>query len=114
MEADQARLKAYDDNEKVALAQVRARSENEAALRAAVRSVQTTEGYLKIVAPFDGVVTDRFGHKGSLAGPALQLRNQCSVFNKSRACACSFRFPKRSLLRSRWKQGQFHSPRLSW
>ena len=70
MEADQARLKAYDDNEKVALAQVRASSENEAALRAAVRSVQTTESYLKIVAPFDGVVTDRFAHKGSLAGPA--------------------------------------------
>ena len=70
MEADQARLKAYDDHEKVALAQVRARSENEAAMRAAARSVQTTEGYLEIVAPFDGVVTDRFAHKGSLAGPA--------------------------------------------
>ena len=70
MEAEQARVKAAEDNEKVALAQVKARSENEAAMRAAVRSVQTAESYLRIVAPFDGIVSERYAHKGSLAGPA--------------------------------------------
>lgn len=35
-----------------------------------VRSVQMAENYLRIVAPFDGVITERNAHKGPLAGPA--------------------------------------------
>jgi membrane fusion protein, multidrug efflux system len=70
VEAEQARVQAYRDNEKAALAQARAVAESEAAARAAARSAQTTESYLRIVAPFDGVVTERNAHKGSLAGPA--------------------------------------------
>ncbi len=70
VEAEQARVQAYKDNERAALAQVNALSENEAATRAAVRSAQTAENYLRIVAPFAGVISERNAHKGSLAGPA--------------------------------------------
>jgi membrane fusion protein, multidrug efflux system len=70
VEAEQARVQAFKDNEKAALAQVKAIVENEAAARAAARSVQTTEDYLRIVAPFGGVITERNAHKGSLAGPS--------------------------------------------
>ncbi len=76
MEAEQARVQAYKDNEKAALAQVNAFSENESATRAAARSVQMTEAYLRIAAPFDGVITERNAHKGSLAGPANAAASQ--------------------------------------
>jgi membrane fusion protein, multidrug efflux system len=75
-EADQARVQAYRDNERAALAQARAVAEGEAAARAAARSAQTAESYLRIVAPFDGVVTERNAHKGSLAGPAGAAASQ--------------------------------------
>lgn len=70
VEADHARVQALKDNEKVAQAQIKAITESEAAARAAARGVQTTENYLRIVAPFDGVIVERIAHKGSLAGPA--------------------------------------------
>ncbi len=69
MEAEQARVQAFRDNESATLAQVTAISENEIAARAAVRSMRTTESYLRIVAPFDGIITERNAHEGSLAGP---------------------------------------------
>jgi len=40
-----------------------------AAARAAVRSLQEMEKYLRITAPFSGVITDRYAHIGALAGP---------------------------------------------
>jgi RND family efflux transporter MFP subunit len=70
MEAEQARVQVYGNNEKAAQAQVQALAENEAATKAAVKSVEATENYLRIVAPFDGVITERNAHKGSLVGPA--------------------------------------------
>jgi len=70
VEAEQARVQAFKDNEKVAQAQIKAITESEAGARAAMRGVQTTENYLRIVAPFDGVIVERNAHKGSLAGPA--------------------------------------------
>lgn len=70
MEAEEARVQVYKENENAALAQVRALGENESATRAAARSMEATEGYLRIVAPFDGVITERNAHKGSLAGPS--------------------------------------------
>jgi membrane fusion protein, multidrug efflux system len=70
VEAEQARVQAFKDNEKAALAQVKAIGADEAAARAAARSVQTTEDYLRMVAPFDGVITERNVHTGSLAGPS--------------------------------------------
>jgi RND family efflux transporter MFP subunit len=37
--------------------------------KSAVRSLQDLQSYLKITAPFDGVVTDRMVHPGALVGP---------------------------------------------
>ncbi|MGA2741243.1 MAG: efflux RND transporter periplasmic adaptor subunit [Bryobacteraceae bacterium] len=48
---------------------VRARDQASEAATAAVRSQKDMEAYLKIAAPFDGVVTDRFVHPGALVGP---------------------------------------------
>ena len=39
------------------------------AAEAAVRALQDLQAYLKIAAPFDGVVTDRLIHPGALVGP---------------------------------------------
>jgi RND family efflux transporter MFP subunit len=39
------------------------------ATEAAVRALQDLQGYLKITAPFDGVVTERMVHPGALVGP---------------------------------------------
>jgi membrane fusion protein, multidrug efflux system len=39
------------------------------AAESAVRALQDLQGYLKIAAPFDGVVTDRMIHPGALVGP---------------------------------------------
>jgi len=52
-----------------AQALVRARDQARQAAAAAVRSQKDMEAYLKIAAPFDGVVTDRFVHPGALVGP---------------------------------------------
>jgi RND family efflux transporter MFP subunit len=38
--------------------------------RAAIAPLRDLEGYLKITAPFDGVITERIVHPGALAGPA--------------------------------------------
>jgi membrane fusion protein, multidrug efflux system len=70
VEAEQARVQAFKDNEQAALAQVEAVGQDEASARAAARSARTTEDYLRIVAPFDGVITERNEHTGSLAGPS--------------------------------------------
>ena len=68
VEAEQARVEVFNDNERAALAQVNALGEDEAAAGAAARSVQATENYLRVVAPFDGVITERNAHTGSLVG----------------------------------------------
>jgi RND family efflux transporter MFP subunit len=41
-----------------------------AVAEAAVRVVKEMEGYLQVTAPFEGVVTERNGHPGNLAGPS--------------------------------------------
>jgi len=41
--------------------------------RARVRMWQDNESYLKITAPFDGMITDRSVHEGSLVSPAAPL-----------------------------------------
>ncbi len=70
MEAEQARVNAYRETETAALAQVKALSENATATREAASSIQTSQNYLKIVAPFEGVITERNAHPGTLAGPS--------------------------------------------
>lgn len=55
-EADRARLQAVRESAEAA--------------RAALKSVSEIEGYLQVRAPFDGVVTERNVHPGTLVGPA--------------------------------------------
>lgn len=54
-----------------ARARVQVWQQNEEAARDAARSIRDIESYLRITAPFDGIVTERSVHVGSLAGPAL-------------------------------------------
>jgi membrane fusion protein (multidrug efflux system) len=53
-----------------ARARAGAATKNVEARREAARSVRETEAYLHVTAPFDGVVTERAAHVGSLVGPA--------------------------------------------
>jgi len=55
-EADRARLQALRESAEAA--------------RSALKSVTEIEGYLQVRAPFDGIVTERNVHPGSLVGPA--------------------------------------------
>ena len=41
-----------------------------AAAEAALRSIEAIQKYLQITAPFNGVITERYAHVGSLVGPA--------------------------------------------
>ncbi len=52
-----------------AQALVHARQQASRAAEAAARAQQDMEAYLRITAPFDGVVTDRLAHPGALVGP---------------------------------------------
>jgi RND family efflux transporter MFP subunit len=70
VEADRARVQLWIESEKAAQAQAKSIEENEMALREAARSVQNIEAYLRITAPFDGIITERNVHQGSLTGPA--------------------------------------------
>ena len=70
VEAGRARIQLWNENEKAAQAQGKALEENEGALREAARSSQNIGEYLRITAPFDGVITERNVHKGSLASPS--------------------------------------------
>src|SRR5579863_85624 len=65
VEADRARV--------VALKSVRD------AAQATLRGVEETESYLRIVAPFDGVVTKRNVHPGALVGPSGGPGSQTSM-----------------------------------
>lgn len=56
VEAGRARVQALESSQKAA--------------HAALQSVQEMEGYLRITAPFDGIITERNVHPGSLVGPA--------------------------------------------
>lgn len=51
-------------------ARVELSKQNEQAAREAARSVRDIESYLRISAPFDGIVTDRNAHVGSLVTPS--------------------------------------------
>ncbi|MGH9837645.1 MAG: efflux RND transporter periplasmic adaptor subunit [Blastocatellia bacterium] len=78
VEAGKARIQLWQENEKAAQAQVKAIEEGERALREAVRGARNIEEYLRITAPFDGVITERNAHPGSLAmtsgSPMLRLQ----------------------------------------
>jgi membrane fusion protein, multidrug efflux system len=50
--------------------QIAAAERNVDAARQAVNSIKEIESYLRIVAPFDGVITERNVHAGALVGPS--------------------------------------------
>jgi membrane fusion protein (multidrug efflux system) len=75
VEAGRARVQLWNANEAAAQAEVKAIEENERALREAARSSQNIEDYLRITAPFDGVITERNVHQGSLASPVSSQTN---------------------------------------
>lgn len=52
-----------------ARARVQAARESAEAAKAALKSITDIEGYLRVRAPFDGVVTERNVHPGTLVGP---------------------------------------------
>lgn len=62
-----------------ARAAVAASEDSIVAARSAIQPLKDMEGYLKITAPFDAVVTERIAHPGALAGPSsgalLKLEN---------------------------------------
>lgn len=70
VEADRARVKLYEENEKAAQAQVVSLEENAKAVGEAAQAVRDIASYLRIAAPFDGVISERNVHKGSLVGPS--------------------------------------------
>src|SRR5205823_11483675 len=56
-----------------AQALVRSREQASRAAEASVRTQKDMEAYLKITAPFDGVITERFVHPGALVGPGAGM-----------------------------------------
>ena len=56
-----------------AKALLNSRQQASRAAESAVRSLQDLQGYLKITAPFDGVVTERMVHPGALVGPGNDI-----------------------------------------
>ncbi|MBL8190442.1 MAG: efflux RND transporter periplasmic adaptor subunit [Acidobacteria bacterium] len=69
VESGRARVQALNETERAAQAQIKTLDENERALKEAARSASNIESYLRITAPFDGVITERNVHPGSLALP---------------------------------------------
>jgi len=69
VEAGKARVQLWQENEKAAQAQAQAMEESESALREAAMSAQNIGSYLRITAPFEGVIVERNAHEGSLASP---------------------------------------------
>jgi RND family efflux transporter MFP subunit len=70
VEADRAHVRLLEESEKAAQAVARSQVENQKAALSAARSVRDVESYLRITAPFDGIVTERNVDRGSLAGPS--------------------------------------------
>ena len=62
-------IEVAEQKVEAAKARVEASARNVEAMRQAARSVREIEAYLQVTAPFDGVVTERWAHVGSLVGP---------------------------------------------
>ena len=72
--------------------------QNVEAARQALNAVREMEGYLRVTAPFDGVVTERNVHPGALVGPAsgAGARRRCCVWSTTIVCGWSCPFRKRT------------------
>ena len=73
VEAEAARVAALRALEEAAAAQRAAAAEGETGASATAKAARVTEDYLRIVAPFDGIITERFAHPGRLVHPADAL-----------------------------------------
>jgi membrane fusion protein (multidrug efflux system) len=69
VEAEKARVAAFRAAEAAAMAHREAASQREAAAAALAEAARATEGYLELVAPFEGVITERLAHPGRLVHP---------------------------------------------
>ncbi|MCW5968073.1 MAG: efflux RND transporter periplasmic adaptor subunit [Blastocatellales bacterium] len=69
VDAAAARVRSWNESIRAAEAQVRMIDENIKALRQAAQSAANMEDYLRLIAPFAGVVTERNAHRGSFAAP---------------------------------------------
>src|SRR5437870_5190120 len=69
VEAQRAGIEAQRGSIQAQRASIEAVRNGKAATEAALRAVKEMEGYLRVTAPFDGVVTERIVHPGALVGP---------------------------------------------
>ena len=58
-----------DKSVEASQAMVASIAKSKQAAEAAVKAVEDLQGFLRISAPFDGVITERYAHPGALAGP---------------------------------------------
>ena len=81
--------------------QIAAAQQNVEAARQALKSVSDMEGYLRITAPFAGVVTERNVHPGALVGPAGGPAPPHPSCVSSPATGCGSSFPSPRPIRRR-------------
>ena len=72
VEAQRAGIEAQRGSIQAQRAAIEAVRNGKAAAEAALRAVKEMEAYLRVTAPFDGVVTERIVHPGALVGPASE------------------------------------------
>lgn len=71
VEAQRAGVESQQSNIQAQRATIEGIRNGKAAAEASLRAIQQMAGYLRVMAPFDGVVTDRLVHPGALVGPNL-------------------------------------------
>ena len=78
--------------------QVVAAQQNVEAARQALNAIRDMEGYLRVTAPFAGVVTERNVHPGALVGPASGSGApcRCCAWSRTAGCASWCRCPRRT------------------
>jgi multidrug efflux pump subunit AcrA (membrane-fusion protein) len=72
VEGDQAHITALKDAVEAAKSMVAAQEETVKAAQQNLQAVKATESYLVVTAPFDGVITARHVHEGSLVDPKME------------------------------------------
>src|SRR5207247_1321710 len=70
VEAQRAGVEAQRGSIQAQRASIEAIRNGKAAAEAALRAIKEMEAYLRVTAPFNGVVTERIVHPGALVGPA--------------------------------------------
>ncbi len=73
VEAQRASVEAQRGNIQAQRASSEGIRNAKAAAEAALRAVKEMEAYLRVTAPFNGVVTERIVHPGALVGPASEM-----------------------------------------